>query len=232
MSKFLNKNYSLSDFPKHKKRLISWIENAGYFSVSIGPWFSIFGISKRERLKIYRNVLDKFISLATVFYVYDLNYDLDIVKPFHKNLLRDHSRYKINFENNGWSMFDSLVYSPTVMRSITEIRGGIIGKCKLDDATLTSIFEHCCDPIVVGNANTSCGKNALSLAKKSNEDGIFYVIIETLNRGLESITLISNRTDILHIFDIASHSCRISKNYRKFKIAEYDYIFEKLGIPS
>ena len=231
MSLFQNNQYHLSDFPKHKKRLRSWVGDRCYFSVGIGPSWP-FGISKRKRLNIYRNILDKFISLATVFYVYDLKYDLDIVKPFHKNLLKDHSRYKINFENNGWSMFDSLLYSPTVMRSITEIRGGIIGKCKLDDATLTSIFEHCCDPIVIGNASTSCGKNALSLAKNSKENGIFYVIIETLNRGLQSITLVSQRNEILHMFDLASHSCRITKNYRKFHIEAYDFIEKKQGTPS
>jgi hypothetical protein len=230
MSLFHKKEYHLSDFPKHKERLISWVEDHCYFSVGIGPsWPS--GISKRKRLNIYKNVLDKFIPLANDFYIYDLNYDSDIVKPFHKNLLNDHSRYKIIFENNGWSMFDPLLYSPTVMRSISEIRSGIIGKCKLDDTVLRSIFEHCFNPIVIGNASVSCGKNALSLAKNSNENGIFYVIIETLSRGLGSITLISNRNEILHMLDIASHSCRISSNYRKFHIAEYDYIYEKLGTP-
>jgi hypothetical protein len=118
------------------------------------------------------------------------------------------------------------------MRSITEIRGGIIGKCKLDDSTLTSIFEHCCNPNVIGNASVSCGKTALSLAKNSNENGLFYVIIETLNRGLESITLISHRNEILHMFDLASHFCRITKNYKKFHIEVYEFIEKKQGTPS
>ena len=231
MSLFHNHEYHLSDFPEHRKRLVAWVEDHGYFSVGIGPsWPS--GIWKRKRLKIYKNVLDKFIPLATGFYVYDLNHDLDILKPLHKNLLKDHSRYQIKFENSGWSTFDPLLYSPTVMRSITEIRGGIVGKCRLDDATLTSIFEHCCDPMVIGNASTSCGKNALSLAKTSHENGVFYVIIETLNRGLQSITLISQRNEILRMFDLASHSCRITKNYRKARIEVYDSIGKSKGAPS
>jgi hypothetical protein len=222
VSFFHKKEYRLSDFPKHKQRLTSWVKEHGYFSVSVGPPRVMFGISKRKRLKIYKNVLDKFIPLAAGFYIYDLNYDSDLVRPHHKDLLQDHSRYKIIFDNNGWRRFDSLLYSTTIMRSISEIRGGIVGKCKMDDATLKSVFEHCCNPTVIGNAGVTCGKNALSWAKNSGEKGVFYVIIGTLSRGLESITLVSGRNEISRLLDIASQSCIISRSHKNFHIDIYD----------
>lgn len=218
----LFQKYHLKDFAEYNKRVISWIKEHRYFSVRIGPPRLLLGISKWKRFNIYKNVLDKFIPLSDEFYIYDLNYDSDAVRPFHKHLLKDRSRYKIKFENNRWNKFDRLLYSPGFKRSITEIRGGIVGKCELDDSALRFIFKHCCDPIVIGNAGTSCGKNALNLAKNSEENGIFYLIIETLSSGLESITLVSNTNDILHIYDIASNSCKISRNYRNFHIEAYN----------
>jgi hypothetical protein len=206
------------------------VKEHGYFSVSIGPSRVMFGISKRKRRRIYKNVLDKFIPLAAGFYVYDLNFDSDLVRRRRKDLLKDHSRYKIIFDNAGWERFDSLLYSTTMMRSISEIRGGIVGKCKMDDATLKSVFEHCYNPTVIGNAGASCGRNALSWAKNSGEKGIFYVIVETLSRGLESVTLVSGRNEILHLLEIASQSCTISRSHKNFHIDIYD-IDGKEGAP-
>ncbi|MBN1398719.1 MAG: hypothetical protein JXA06_11875 [Bacteroidetes bacterium] len=223
----LFKKCHIKDFPKYNKRAASWVEEHCYFSVRIGPALSLLGPSKRKRFNIYRNILDRFIPLADDFYIYDLNYNSDTVKPFHKHLVKDRSRYKIRFGYSGWKTLDRLLYSPAFKRSIKETRGGIIGRCRLDDTALKSIFEHCCDPTVIDNAALGCGRNALNAAKRSDETGVFFVIIETLNSGLESITLVSNKKDILHIYDIASKYCKISRSYRDFHIRIYDSVDSK-----
>jgi hypothetical protein len=194
------------------------VKEHGLVSVGIGLPRTMPGISKRKSLVIYRNVLNRFIPLAAGFYVYDLSFDTDLVRPQHKILLKDHSRYKIIFDKDGWQRFDSLLNNATMLRSISEIRGGIVGKCQMDDATLKPVFEHCCNPTVIGNAGATCGRNALSWAKNSREKGIFCVIIQALSRGLESITLVSGRNEISHLLEIASQSCTISRSHKNFHI--------------
>jgi hypothetical protein len=218
------KKYYLKDYPGYYKRIASWIEKHRYFSVRIGPPPSLLGPLRRKRFNIYRNILDKFTPLAGEFYIYDLNCSSDIVKPLLGLLDKEGSRYKIKFDDNGWKTFDRLLYRSPLKGSIKEIRGSIIGKCRLDDQTLRSIFEHCCDPTVIDNAGVSCGRNALNAAKRSEKIGVFFIIIETLNTGLESITIVSNKKDILHIYKIASDSCKISRTYRDFHIRIFNRI--------
>ena len=107
MSKEVNKISTLSDFPEYYKWLSSLVYRHGYFSVHLSD--SVYGLSLKKRLQLYKNVLDKFIPVAEYFLIYDLNTKSKRVKPFLEYFIKEFSRHKISFPGNSWKTFDPIL---------------------------------------------------------------------------------------------------------------------------
>ncbi len=218
MSLFHKRHIHLSDYPEHVDRVRTVIEDKGYFSVSLAHSSWGLRLSKRKRHRIYSTVLDRLLPLMTECSVYDLNAGSSRVKPLEKTLTKDRSRYRLAFHGGSWSPFDQLLYMPPLRGSIVDIRGGIVCRCKLDLERLGPLFEHCYNPNAIDNPGIACGKKELRAARDSGKRGIFHAIIEKTNHGLQSITFLAAKGDILKLFNLAADTCAVTRNQRRFHL--------------
>ncbi|MBN1663277.1 MAG: hypothetical protein JW943_06725 [Deltaproteobacteria bacterium] len=203
MSLLITHNKKLSDFPKrlnHTKRLVGEHRR---FSIGLSP--GLWGWKKRRICKKILNPLLLFIELAAV---YDLKTDTPQFKKISPYVKRRNSRHELDLAGRTWQDFLPILYKPRVFSTIHEIRSSILLACKNGDIPWDKIFREASGPFVVGNPSVGCGTAVLQYTERNLDKGLIYIVIEKINSGLESITIISERNTVLRLFDLATQICQ------------------------
>lgn len=203
MSVFEKNNRKLIDFPDRfniSKQLL--VENSR-FSVGLSP--GILGLKKGE---ICKKILNPLIPFINMIVVYDLQTATKEFKKFQSYVTLKHGRYELDMAGHNWEYFMPILYKPLPISSIHEVRGSILLRCMNREIAWESMFRRCSGPYIYNNPSVASGRAALQYAKKNLDKGLVFIIIDKLNSGLESLTIVSERIEAAAIFEIASKTCR------------------------
>jgi len=199
----------LSDFPGRQYFTNRLVGEHLRFSIGLSP--GLWGWKRRRICKSVLNPLLPFLELAVVYELQTDTPQFQKITPYVK--LRN-NRYELNLSGRTWHDFLPILYKPRVFSTIHEIRGSILLACKNGDIPWEKIFRHASGPVVIDNASVGCGKAALQYAKRNENANLVFVIIDKINSGLESLTIISERNTILHLFEMAAQTCKLSRIYQ------------------
>lgn len=202
MNIFKKNNRKLIDFPDRFNNSKLFLMENSRFSVGLSP--GIFGLKKTE---ICKNILNPLIPFIELIVAYDLQKAKKEFEKFQSYFTLRHGRYELDLAGQNWEYFMPLLYKPMPFSSIQEVRGPILLKCWNRGIPWGDMFRHCSGPYIYDNPSVASGKAALQYAKRNSKKGIVYVIIDRLNSGLESLTMVSERSEADTIFDIASQTC-------------------------
>lgn len=207
------KQKHLTDFPNRYKRVKFWMTHYSHFSIS--PHLCML------KRCICKTILDPLIPAARQILVYDLN-------PAHKRIqkLSDHfylknNRHRLEMAGKSWQYFMPLLYKSGLFSTIHDVRGSILIECLNEQMPWETMFKKCSGPFVISNAGVGCGRTALKYAKRHFDDQTVFVIIERINRGLDSFTIAGIQTILQPVFDMASDICKLPVSSRyEFKVAD------------
>jgi hypothetical protein len=203
MSLPITNNKKLSDFPNRQNFTKRLVEEHLRFSIGLSP--GLWGRKKRRLCKKVLNPLLPFIELAVV---YELQTDTPQFQKIKQYVKFHKHRYELDLEGRKWQDFLPILYKPRVFSTIHELRGSILLTCKKGYIRWDKIFRQASGPFVIGNASVGSGKAALQYAKQNENKNRVFVIIDKINSGLESMTIISERNTILRIFEMAAQTCK------------------------
>ena len=110
-----------------------------------------------------------------------------------------------------WEYFLPLLYKPLPFSDIKEVRGSILLKCLNQEIPWSEIFKNCSGPYFINNQSVASGKAVLQYTKRNLDRRFVFIIIDEVNSGLESLTIISESNEVAAIFDIASTSCQLHR---------------------
>jgi hypothetical protein len=212
----MTKKINLFDFTKVYEKGLAFLQEHPRFSIWVYPGF--LGVNNR---KICKKILDPLLPSTTQVLVYELQSKNKKVLKYSNFIEEKYGRHILHMSDKKWEYFIPLLYKPSILSTIHEIRGSILIECSIKNLPWESILKHCSGPYTVSNASVGCGKAALSYTKnKTTEYNVFF-IIEKTNSGLESITITSHKKNINRIFNIAAKTCYLSKQMENnFRIME------------
>jgi len=178
---------------------------------NFGLWMAPGFMGLRKGL-LCRDVFDPLIPFTERVMVYDL-------KTTHKKLsglqthFKDENGYHIlEMADKRWDFFLPLMYKPNILSTIDTLRGDILIQCLNKDIPWHSIFKYCFGPVVNHRSAETRQAGALTYARQNFDDQRVFVIIDTINSGLESITIAARKELLLDIFDIAANTSDITKH--------------------
>ncbi|MBN1474451.1 MAG: hypothetical protein JW914_07545 [Syntrophaceae bacterium] len=196
-------NKKLSDFPKRLNRIKRLVGEHRRFSIGLSP--GLWGLKKR---RICKKVLNPFLPFIELAVVYDLQTDTRQFKKIAPSVKQRNNRHELDLAGRTWQDFLPILYKPRMFSTIHEIRGSILLACKNGDIPWKNIFRQASGPYIIDNASVGCGKAALQNAKQNEISNRVFVIIEKINSGLESLTIISEKNTVLRLFDLAAQACK------------------------
>ena len=202
MNIFEKNNRKLINFPDRFNNSKLFLTENSRFSVGLSP--GILGLRKME---ICKNILNPLIPFIELIIAYDLQTAKKEFGKLQSHLTLRHGRYELDLAGQNWEYFMPLLYKPMPFSSIHEVRGSILLKCWNRGIPWENMFRHCSGPYIYDNPSAASGKAALQYAKRNLKKDIVYVIIDRLNSGLESLTMVSERSEADTIFDIAARTC-------------------------
>lgn len=176
-----------------------------------GVWLSPGFLGVRRGL-LCSTVLDPLIPYTQSIVIYDL-------KPVHPkltklipHLIENSGHHLLNMAGKRWGDFLPLLFRPGVWGNIHHIRGAIRIRCVNRDIPWASIFRHCYGPAVISSPKRKAPKGEGSDAGKQQIPSSVFIIIESINSGLESLTITGPVEEIIDIFDVAARTCPLTKH--------------------
>jgi hypothetical protein len=177
--------------------------------VGLSP--GIFGCRK---INICKNILNPLIPSIKTIIVYELKderKELENLKPYLKFVK---GRHELDMEEKSWDFFIKLLYKPSLLSTINEIRGSILIKCINMKIAWERIFKYCTGPHIIGNASVGTGKTAIQYARRNFDEKHVYISVDKVNSGLDFLTIMSSQDIIENIFDFAANICQLPKHER------------------
>ncbi len=199
----------LSDFPGRLSSAKNRVEQHLRFSIGLSPGF--LGWKKHRICKSVLNPLLPFLELAVV---YELQTDTSQFQKIESYVKQRNHRYELDLAGRKWQNFLPILYKPRMFSTIHEIRGSILLACKNGDIPWEKIFRQASGPCIIDNASVGSGKAALQYAKRNESSNHVFVIIDKINSGLESLTILSEINTVLRLFHLAARTCTWPRVYQ------------------
>ena len=178
---------------------------------TFGLWISPGFLGIRKGL-LCKDIFDPLIPYTQRVLIFDLNLEHKKVKLFKNYLAQEGAYHLLDMAGKKWDHYLPLLYGNRLFSGIDIIRGAIVIQCAHQDVPWKDIFKFCYGPVINNQQNGTCLKKALDFAKSHFDDEHVFVLIDTINTGLESITITGNQDILGNLFDAAAETCDITKH--------------------